>query len=180
VTDDFYGIPPTIFGGIDPELPAMIGRIAMLGATLENKLSNLLDVLTGSPQDAHAYLGPSANIRELGRLLRAYGGTFSEDRFVERTGQLLSDSKPALTERNDVVHRLWPRAAIGNWGGWKPRRGRPRVGESSTEWRDYTRDELLTQIAKLCELIGLAGEIIGESGGLVKHPELDRLLRKPV
>ncbi len=124
---DPYAVPSRIFGSIDPELPAMIGRIVMLSALLEHQVA----VLASS---------------------------------VAR--QFLKDASALWNERNEIVHRVWSKANVGEWGGHKarrrrlPSRRRRTASTRNPNWIDYGPQYMQSLIERMVALDARATDVI--------------------
>jgi hypothetical protein len=148
---DPYGIPYNVLGPLDPELPALIGRIVMLAALLEARVSSLRSGLAQRPEAEFAGLQIGANLSECRKQAVAL-----EERLGELgplLGQLLDRLEDASRLRNELVHRVWAKAGLMEWAGWKPLPARQRESQAWTDWRPFSRDQLAGLVDELLALI---------------------------
>lgn len=132
---DRYGIPSRFFGQVDAEFFGLIGRVAMVAAVLENRLTVLVTELTGSPQDKQAGKMSSELIAEIEKELDKRSAEFKAEGNV-----LIVRLQAAFAGRNEVVHSLWPNPTLAHaWGHRlvKPRKqttpGDPSVAVTTDE-----------------------------------------------
>lgn len=147
---DEFGIPVNMFGPIDPELPALVGRIVMLTALLETKLAALSAAIADDPQGAYYGRPPRANVSFCIERLTGLGGSPAEDAWAASATALVERCHSAMKRRNSVVHRVWSKAGRDAWGGWKP--APSGSAHASADWRDWTRESLLQFIHELVAL----------------------------
>jgi hypothetical protein len=152
---DMYGIPENAFGPLNPELPGAIGRVVMLSALIEARIEHLLAGLTTDLPPTFTGKDVSANILVCEKLLVGYDQNDSERRFSSATAILLREAATALRSRNGIVHRVWARAGVGEWWGWKPRPASQRK-KAPNEIHDYlgiTPEDFQALITKLVEVL---------------------------
>ena len=111
---DSYGIPDNMFGVLPDELPAMIGRVVMLGAVVEEKILQLAWALARVPQTQCR----GKQVSDLLKICRRHIDKIDAER-TERVQALLLDVEQAMRRRNDVVHSLWPAPKLGQLWGWR-------------------------------------------------------------
>lgn len=158
--EDQYGIPLSVFGPIDPELPALIGRIVMLSALAETKVDALASSLSRAPQSSTAGRNFGTNLGTCRTALAKLEGPRKP--FARSTLVLLNEVDEAMQARHAVVHRVWPRAA-GQWGGWKPippGKRDPGAVEWS-EWQDLDRERLVADVRLWVALLKRLDDALG-------------------
>ena len=163
---DPYGIPEGMFGPLDPELPALIGRIAMLSALLETRVDSLASSLSRALQSETAGRNPTDNIGACRKTLAAIEADPARAAFAARTAKLLDEIESALKARNAVIHRVWPKAGLAGWAGWKPIRKKKgdRDDREWTDWKSFSRAELVADVSRLVRLISEMGDVLAETG----------------
>lgn len=152
---DSYGIPENAFGPLNPELPGAIGRVVMLSALIEARIEHLLAGLTTDLPPSFAGKDVSSNIAACEKLLISYDRNGLERRFSSETAALLGEATAALQSRNGIVHRVWAKAGVGEWWGWKPRPASQRK-KTPDEIHDYlamTPDDFQALITKLVKVL---------------------------
>lgn len=156
VLPDNFGVPDHVFGPLDPDLPALIGRIVMLGALLETKVAALRSALEGVPEATVASIALGTNLRESMSELHRFEGV-APPAFLEDARALLSRVSSANQMRNSIVHRVWSHAGVAEWAGWKPTRADEVKPPEWTDWKRYTREGLMSFLA---ELVALEREVV--------------------
>lgn len=116
---DCYGIPARFFGRVDEEFFGLIGRVTMVAAALENRLTILVTELTGSSQGKRAGKMAGALIPEIEQALENRPAEFKAEGNV-----LIERLRRAFEGRNEVVHSLWPNPHLAR--AWGHRLVRPR------------------------------------------------------
>lgn len=170
--EDAFGIPARYFGYLTPELPAAIGRIVMLSALLESRISALASSVENKEQAFYASNDPIENLRVCERRLPMYDRGTEERSFAASTMMLVAESRAIVSARNAIVHRVWPRAGQSGWGGWKPLRKKERGGAAEwTEWTDYTSEGLGTLIHALIALIDRYSDAVAAAGSFPRRPD---------
>jgi|GEM_PF-3083614 len=177
---DPYGIPERFFGPLSPELPALIGRVVMLSTLLETKVWAFACSIANEPQSEYAATNVSENITLSKKRLEHYQMNVKERTFALKADELLDDINTALSARNEIIHRVWPKSGLDEWAGWKHIRKNNRVsldeisGEVKwTNWSSYSRHDLIALISKMIQLIDHATELVAEVGSI---PRRDNLL----
>ena len=92
----------------------MIGRIAMLGAVVEEKILHLAWALARVPQTQYR----GNQVSDLLKICRRHLDRVDAER-TARVQALLVDVEQAMRRRNDVVHSLWPAPKLGQLWGWR-------------------------------------------------------------
>lgn len=97
---------------MDEEFFGLIGRVTMVAAVLENRLTVLVTELAGSQQSTHAGKMSGELISEIGKELDKRPPGFKAE------GTDLTDRLTiAFARRNEIVHSLWPNPSLTNaWG----------------------------------------------------------------
>lgn len=98
---DSYGIPDQFFGPISGQFYAVIGRVTMLGALLEQRLLELLWAIDDEPQPVHAGKPVAALMRLIEQRLMVVSDPMADD-----VRDLPQGVGACLEERNAVVHSL--------------------------------------------------------------------------
>jgi hypothetical protein len=148
---DPYGIPYNVLGPLDPELPALIGRVVMLAALLEARVSSLRSGLAQQPEADFAGLQVGTNLTACRKRAVALDGRLGE--LGPSLSELLDRLEDANTLRNELVHRVWAQAGLREWAGWKPLPARKRDSPAWTDWRPFSRDQLAGLVDELLALI---------------------------
>jgi hypothetical protein len=169
---DPYGIPENFFGPLDPELPALIGRVTMLATLLELKLAHLASSIDNGMQHTYISATASDNLRLCRQRLKLYNGSDMEVDFANRTQALLPRIRRAVTDRNDVVHRIWPHASPGQWAGWKAKRHLDSDNPEWTTWDEYTHEWFTDLAARLIKLIDETSDAIAYAGGIPRRADI--------
>jgi hypothetical protein len=154
---DPYGIPYNVLGPLDPELPALIGRIVTLAALLEARVSSLRSGLAQEPEAEFAGLQIGANLPECRKKAVALDGRLGD--LGPSLGQLLDRIENASSLRNELVHRVWAKTGLVEWAGWKPLPARQRDSPAWTDWRPFSRDQLAGLVDELLALITVTTEM---------------------
>jgi hypothetical protein len=133
---------------------AVVGRVTMLGAFLEQRLLELLWAVDGGPQPLHAGKPVAQLMKLIDEGLVAYPESV-------RAGALqqLGRAKLALEDRNAIVHSLWPDPSLKIAFRWRPRTLKHRANEG--EWMQgefVTRNDLRAVVG---ELIAVIDELTG-------------------
>ncbi|SFB38853.1 hypothetical protein SAMN05192575_109172 [Nocardioides alpinus] len=142
---DSYGIPNHFFGPIPGQFYAVIGRVTMLGALLEQRVLELLWAIDDEPQPVHA----GKSVAELLRLIEKPPLSRS-DATDDDVRDMLRRVRVVIEERNAVVHSLWPEATLRIAFRWRPRTLKRRANES--EWMQgefVTRKDLRGIVSRL-------------------------------
>lgn len=168
IPPDPYGIPEGIFGAMSPELPALLGRIVMLAALLETKVEAVVSSIGTGTQDVYAGEPVRNNLQLAIKLLALYKSTEQERQFSHRGTTILEEIGVALEQRNALVHRVWSRSGMDEWGGWKPLRKKQRnpSSPSFTDWDDVTPADLTSLITTMVDLVEQISVFIGVTGSL--------------
>lgn len=112
---DSWGIPESFFGPVSDEFYAVVGRVTMLAALLDDMMLRLAWALTDEVQSVHA--GKFAT--ELDRVCRRAVTRNSDDLRADVIAEL--DRVRATRHlRNAVVHSLWPNPTLESAFGWRP------------------------------------------------------------
>lgn len=167
---DPYGVPGAMFGPLDPELPALIGRVVMMSALLESKLEALASALGSEPQERYAGKPVSVTVAFVLRRLELYNETERETSFVEVTRDLLTEVDSLIDLRNSLVHCVWPDAGVSGWNGWRPTHQKRQRGPELADWESFTRDGLIALIGDLVEKIQGVSRQIAAAGGFSRRP----------
>lgn len=142
---DGYGIPDQFFGPVPGQFYAVVGRVTMLGALLEQRVLEFLWAVDDGTQDLHAGK-PVAQILGLieGRLAS------QPTELVSQAREVLTGVRSALDDRNAIVHSHWPNPSLKIAFRWRPRTLSRR--DASAEWMQgqfVTRKELHGVISRL-------------------------------
>ena len=156
-TTDAFGVPFHLLGPHPEEVWGAIGRTIAIGALIENRLTVLLQMLTGMGQDAHAKAWPADAVKDLRDLAPAADPTWSG------WSEWLARVERSVQWRNDLAHNLWPAQAGDRLFGWRlGRDGKLILTES-------TRGELMDHLVEAAVIaqesqrwVALAGAISGE------------------
>jgi hypothetical protein len=124
---DGYGIPDQFFGPVPGQFYAVVGRVTMLGALLEQRVLELLWAVDEGPQALHA----GKPVTQLLKLIEGRLGPQSDD-IREDAHEVLAGVKSALEDRNAIVHSLWPEPSLRIAFRWRPRTLKRR--EAAADW----------------------------------------------
>lgn len=143
---DSWGIPDNLFGPVPEEFYAVVGRVAMLAALLDDMMLRLTWALTDEVQSVHA--GKVAP--ELDKVCRRAVARNSDDLRTDVTAAL-DRARATRGLRNAVVHSLWPNPTLDSAFGWRP--ARSGVNGQMTVTFPATRAALEELIASLVDEI---------------------------
>lgn len=170
LTGDAYGVPERLFGFLTPELPAAIGRIVMLSALLESKIAALASSVENKEQAFYAANDVSDNCRIIHSRVELYRRNPSEETFARAAQEATADSTSLLDARNKIVHRVWPKAGVDGWGGWKPLRKNQRENLVEwTEWTNYTEPDMKRLIRELIANLERYPDLIASAGSFERR-----------
>lgn len=157
----------SVFGPVPEDLPALVGRVVMLGALLETKLEGLASQLGAQPPMNSAGRGPGQSIAYIKKVLPEYRldlvsetwGSEGHNTVWSRTVvDLLVEVQVALVERNRLAHGIW---AGEPWQLWKP--SREREPSDPIEWAFFPPERFDLVAGQLVDLIhrteALAGSV---------------------
>lgn len=161
---DAYGVPENLFGPLDPNLPALLGRIVMLAALAESKVDALASSLSMQLQSSTAGRPFIDNLRTCKKHLSDVNDPTRKE-LATTTLTLLDDVEIAMRMRNTLVHRVWPIAGENRWGGWKaiPQSRRDPAAVEWTDWKDFTHEELEVEVARWVALLEALGHALASS-----------------
>ncbi|WP_030484450.1 hypothetical protein [Nocardioides aequoreus] len=142
---DSYGIPDQLFGQVPGQFYAVVGRVTMLGALLEQRLLELLWAVDDGPPSLHAG-------KPVSQLMR-----FIEERLASQPDDLCADAREVLSsvslvleDRNAIVHSLWPEPTLKIAFSWRPRTLKRRAtAQEGMQGEFVTRQDLRAVISKL-------------------------------
>ncbi|MBX3098592.1 MAG: hypothetical protein KF761_03350 [Salinibacterium sp.] len=140
-------------------LPALIGRVVMVGALTEGKASN-----------AHAGKPVNGNIELCRTYIRGLGGEY--EAFAVKTLELLDEVDAALKRRNAVVHSLWPDNSVEVARGWRNlppgQREEALPGSEAvwTSWVEMDRDRFDHLIVLFAQLVDRLADAIAMAGSI--------------
>ena len=166
-----FMIPEGIFGYVPTMLPTLIGKVVMLAALLETKVEGLASSLDNATQDVHGGQGFAVNSTTIRRRLASYESNPVEATFSDEVRELLVDIEAALTDRNFIVHGVWPKSSDFVWWGWKPKRS--KKNSPQPEWiegRTLTPDEFVETCERLVGLLERIQRAIESAGSLPRRP----------
>lgn len=148
---DKYGVPSRFFGMVPEEFYALVGRVVMVAAVLEDRLITLLTILSPPPRYQSTFAGMSAGQinqridKELSR--RPAPFTTEGQALLARAGQ-------AFDRRNEIVHSLWPNPTLEHaWGHRTVTAGKRIEGKHSAAVTT-SEDELTRLVNELVDLYG--------------------------
>lgn len=142
---DMYGIPDQFFGPVPGQFYAVVGRVTMLGALLEQRVLELLWAVDEGPQGLHA----GKPVAQLLNLIEERLSAQSDD-LLERAHETIARVKSALEDRNAIVHRLWPEPTLRIAFRWRPRTLKRRgVAADWMQGQFVTRKDLRGAISHL-------------------------------
>jgi hypothetical protein len=124
---DPYGIPDQFFGPVPGQFYAVVGRVTMLGALLEQRLLELLWSVDEEPQELHAGKHVAQLLTLIERRLDS-----TPDGIGAEARDLLARAKSTLEDRNAIVHSLWPEPSLRIAFRWRPRTLKRR--DAPAEW----------------------------------------------
>lgn len=114
-SSDSWGVPDNFFGPVPAEFYAVVGRVTMLAALLDDMMLRLTWALTDEVQSVHA--GKFAS--ELDKVCRQAVGRNSTELRADVTAAL-DRARATRRLRNAVVHSLWPNPTLDSAFGWRP------------------------------------------------------------
>lgn len=142
---DGYGIPDQFFGPVPGQFYAVVGRVTMLGALLEQRLLELLWAVDDGPQALHAGKPVTQLLKMIeGRLVS------QPDDVRANAHEVLAGVRSALEDRNAIVHSLWPEPSLKIAFRWRPRTLNRR--DAPADWMQgefVTRKDLRRVISQL-------------------------------
>ena len=142
---DSYGIPDQLFGQVPGQFYAVVGRVTMLGALVEQRLLELLWAVDDGPQSQHA----GKPVSQLMRLIEERLASQPDDLRADAR-HVLASVRVALEDRNAIVHSLWPEPTLKIAFRWRPRTLKRRA--TAQEWMQgefVTRQDLRAVISRL-------------------------------
>lgn len=150
---DPWDIPESLFGPVPEEFYAVVGRVTMLAALVDDMLLRLAWSLTDAVQSVHS--GKSGGLLE--EVCRAAVVGFSVELAtdVETT---LDEVNEARQLRNAVVHSVWPNPTVDGAFGWRaviPKKNdgqQTKAFQTNREAFEQLIDALVDQIARLDQL----------------------------
>lgn len=141
---DSYGIPDNMFGEMPDELPALIGRIIMVWAVMEQHLHGLACGMALVP-DTSLY----GSAEQMTGKCREHLDALPVRR-RPAVSSLLDEIDEAREKRNDVAHNLWPHPHPDRFWGWRlTRKGKKTVKVTV----DYTKSDLQDLLDKVCGFV---------------------------
>lgn len=172
---DAFGVPARFFGDADEDFYAVLGRVVMVAALLEDRLLTLLTVLTNAPQGQYAGLGFSALSKQARRALRVRPAAYAE-----QVGRALDRLEVRFTQRNELVHSLWPSPTLERAWGHRAvsinKRTRPEDFEATVETNGAELAGMLADLAEIYfeirRLEGIADSPDNRVGEAVSPKEL--------
>lgn len=142
---DGYGVPDQFFGPVPGQFYAVVGRVTMLGALLEQRLLEMLWAVDDGPQALHAGKPVAQLLRLIERRLDS-----QPDDIRANAREVLASVRSALEDRNAIVHSLWPEPSLKIAFRWRPRTLKRR--DAPADWMHgefVTRKELRRVIGQL-------------------------------
>lgn len=166
---DAYGIPEGMFGQIDPELPALIGRVVMVAALHESKVAGLAANLGWEVPTVYDRATAQANIDHCIDRLGQYDSSDLAVAWATNAVGVVKDAERALRRRHSIVHRVWPHATGEQYGGWK-QKPEPDAKGRKSQWKDFTREELIGDLNVLLSLIPRIRDVLPHAGSFPRPP----------
>jgi hypothetical protein len=151
MTTDAYGVPEGFFGRVPEEFYGLVGRVAMVAAIVDEKVSNLACGLHPEVMQQEYAGKPAKALRDLAR-----AGLERTPDFKDRGIDLLDRTENGLRNRHALVHSVWPNPTVDSASGWRPL---PRGQRSGDEWIEWTETSISRITEVLAELIGLVDEL---------------------
>lgn len=145
---DEYGIPDHLFGSIDADLPAFVGRIVMVSALIEHQVAAMVAWFQDLESNHYFAQDPARNFDVCRQRFRYFPAG-------AHTGQIalgrkyLSQAKRLLGERNEVVYRVWSVASGDVWGGHKGMRRQGKGRRAAEKGWDYPPARLKAILAEM-------------------------------
>lgn len=149
---DGYGIPDKFFGPVPGQFYAVVGRVTMLGALLEQRVLELLWAVDDGTQALHA----GKPVAQLLKLIEGRLGSHP-DEIVAQAHEVLVGVRSALEDRNAVVHSLWPDPSLKIAFRWRPR---------TLKLRDAPADWMQGQFVTRKELRGVISHLVATNNEL--------------
>ena len=125
---DPWGVPEGLFGPVPKEFYAVVGRVTMLAALVDDMLLRLAWSLTDEVQSVHA--GKYGD--KLETVCRKAVVGFSVDLTTDVTTTLDAVHETRQL-RNAVVHSVWPNPTVDGAFGW--RTAKPKKNDGSRRRR---------------------------------------------
>jgi uncharacterized protein YbdZ (MbtH family) len=157
---DQYGIPGNTFGNVPEEFYAIVGRVVMLSALIENRYAAIITKLAGKTEADYAGkpVGELHKIRD--RLEQDHG-------LSERVVAIRSELDEVLKQRNEIVHSLWPSPSMDLARGWRPVVESKRVeSDNHIVWIEHTTETLRVLINRLVAVKAELGSLFHDPDGL--------------
>jgi hypothetical protein len=153
------------FGAVDSELANLLGYVSMMSALIEMKVANIAMSVENKPQNIYMYplLGRNREVWE--KRLTLFDANDAERQSVAFASNAIKAAGEILTERNDLLHRVWSQAATEPWGGYKGMK--PDLGKAGSKrpdpeiWRTYSRSELHDLIRRMGDCVETLQDAVG-------------------
>lgn len=149
---DAFGVSLRLLGPHPEEVWGAIARTIAVGALIENRLVTLLQMLTGSDQDAYARCALDGIVKQLRKEPPSDNPAWAQwDEWLDRATR-------AAKWRNDLAHNVWPAQPGGRLFGWRLGRDGKLVLTNST------RDELMSRLSEAAAVAGESGRWVALAG----------------
>ena len=145
---DRFGVPSNWFGAVPDDFYGLLGRVVMVAAVVENRLTTLLAAVNGGDTQKFAGLAARQSINELRREAAEF-----EDLVKSDTEQIPDSASTLFDVRNGLVHSLWPNPTLERaWGHRGVTVGRRTTEGSASVAIETSADDLRALIANFVRL----------------------------
>jgi len=145
---DRFGVPARFFGAADEDFYAVLGRVVMVAALLEDRLLTLLTVLAKVPQGEYAGVSFTRLSKETRKALRV-----RPTDYANQVIDVLDRLAVRFEQRNELVHSLWPSPTLERAWGHRAvtlnKRTRPGDFEVTVETNGAELTALLVDMADI-------------------------------
>lgn len=147
-----WGIPERFFGPVAEDFYAVVGRVTMMAALVDDMVLRLTWALTYDAQLVHA----GRPISQLDGICRKTVARCSDELRVDVLA-VLDQAKATRELRNAVVHSMWPNPTLDSAFGWRPARG----GDANRVTKTFptTRAVFEQLISSLVDEVGKLDEL---------------------
>lgn len=159
------------FGAIDPELPLLLGQVAMLAALLEQDVASIAMSVDNGEQNEYLADLFGANVRVTKKRFPLYDATDFERHAVEVARAFIQGVQDLMNRRNDLLHRVWARPHGDTWGGHKGvRRADIQPGTLPIGWKDFDPAEIRGLVDGMIRMVERAREVVPMVSALARRP----------
>jgi hypothetical protein len=153
------------FGSVDSELATLLGYVSMMSALIEMKVANIAMSVDNKPQNVYMYSLFGRNREVWEKRLPLFSANDAERQSVAFASNAIKAAGEILSERNDLLHRVWSQAGTEPWGGYKG--VKPELGKAGSKdpdpeiWQTYSRSKLQDLIRRMGECVDTLQDAVG-------------------